>query len=113
MRFAFYEWRATLKAKITKAPSYRIYALAGGSPLRPGLILDQDKGAAIEVEVWSVPTAHFGSFVAGIPAPLGIGKIKLADGSQVAGFIYESYGIEGAQDITHLKGWRAYLASLK
>jgi allophanate hydrolase len=104
---------ATLKAKTTTAPNYRMYALAGGPPLRPGLILDQDKGDAIEVEIWSVPTANFGSFVAGIPAPLGIGKIKLADGSQVAGFICEPYGIEGAQDITHLNGWRAYLASLR
>ncbi|SBS37988.1 Allophanate hydrolase [Marinomonas spartinae] len=104
---------ATLKAKTTTAPNYRMYALAGGPPLRPGLILDKDNGDTIDVEVWSVPTQHFGSFVAGIPAPLGIGKITLADGSQVAGFICEPYGIEDAQDITHLKGWRAYLASLK
>ncbi|MBJ7554502.1 allophanate hydrolase [Marinomonas spartinae] len=104
---------ATLKAKTTTATMYRMYALAGGPPLRPGLILDKDNGNAIDVEVWSVPTQHLGSFVAGIPAPLGIGKITLADGSQVAGFICEPYGIEDAQDITHFKGWRAYLASLE
>ena len=78
---------ATLKVKTTTAPNYPIYALEGGLPLRPELILQSgngEKGEAIEVEVWSVPTANFGSFVAGIPAPLGIGKIKLADGSQVA-----------------------------
>jgi allophanate hydrolase len=104
---------AHLKTTTTTASTYRMYALAGGPPLRPGLVLDKDKGDAIEVEVWSVPAQHFGSFVAGIPAPLGIGKVALADGSQVAGFICEPYGVEGAQDITYLKGWRAYLATLK
>ncbi|MFA7555662.1 MAG: allophanate hydrolase [Spongiibacteraceae bacterium] len=108
---------ATLKTKTTTAPVYRMYALAGGPPFRPGLILESGReegisGEAIDVEVWSMPTENFGSFVAGIPAPLGIGKVLLADGSQVAGFICEPYGIEGAQDITRLKDWRAYLATL-
>ncbi|MDB4838111.1 allophanate hydrolase [Marinomonas sp.] len=108
---------AVLKAKTETAACYRMYALAGGPPLRPGLVLDNDasneqKGTAIEVEVWAVPTENFGSFVAGIPAPLGIGKVTLADGSKVSGFICEPCGIEGATEITHLKGWRAYLQSL-
>ncbi|WP_428240786.1 allophanate hydrolase [Gynuella sp.] len=105
---------ATLKAKTTTAPVYRMYALAGGPPFRPGLILDTGTGGeAIEVEIWSMPVDNFGSFVAGIPAPLGIGKIQLADGTQVTGFICEPYGIEGAQEITRFKGWRAYLESIR
>jgi allophanate hydrolase len=68
-------------------------------------------GATIEVEVWSVPAASFGSFVAGIPAPLGIGKVELDDGEKVAGFICEGYAADGAQDITALGGWRRYLDS--
>ncbi|MYM63209.1 allophanate hydrolase [Pseudomaricurvus sp. HS19] len=101
---------AVLKSKTHTAPCYRMYALAGGPPYRPGLVCDE-KGSSIEVEVWSVPAAEFGSFVAGIPAPLGIGKVRLADDSLVTGFICEPYGIEGAQEITHLGGWRSYLAS--
>ena len=93
------------------AKAYRMYALAGGPPYRPGLIRDTENGAAIAVEVWSVPAEHFGSFVAGIPAPLGIGKVELADGSWVSGFICEPYGLDGAIDITQLGSWRAYLAS--
>ncbi|MEP3350254.1 MAG: allophanate hydrolase [Marinomonas sp.] len=104
---------ATLKASTTTAASYRMYALAGGPPLRPGLVMDTENGDAIEVEVWSVPTENFGSFVAGIPAPLGIGKVTLVDGSQVSGFICEPSGIEGAKDITAFKSWRGYLESLK
>jgi allophanate hydrolase len=66
-------------------------------------------GAAIEVEVWSVPAGEFGSFVNGIPAPLTIGKVELQDGSRVAGFICEAHAAQGAQDITSLGGWRGYL----
>ncbi len=92
------------------ASCYRLIALAGGPPFRPGMIRDAERGAAIEVEVWSVPEAEFGSFVAGIPAPLGIGKLELADGRWVSGFICEPVGEAGAQDITHLGGWRRYMA---
>jgi allophanate hydrolase len=93
------------------APVYRFYTLPGGPPFRPGLIRVKEHGVAVDVEVWRVPTEHFGSFVAGIPAPLGIGKVKLADGSEVSGFICEALGVADATDISMLGGWRQYLAS--
>jgi allophanate hydrolase len=102
-----YLLRATLSA-----PHYRLFALPGGPPHRPGMIRVGGGGAAIEVEVWGVPAEHLGSFVAGIPAPLGIGKIELADGVWVSGFICEGYAAEKATDITHFGGWRAYLKAL-
>jgi len=68
-------------------------------------------GAAIAMEVWEMPATAFGSFVAGIPAPLGIGSVRLADGSSVQGFVCEAYAAEGAQDITGFGGWRSYLAA--
>ena len=93
------------------APAYRFYALAGGPPYRPGLVRATESGEQIEVEVWSVPSAQFGSFVAGIPAPLGIGKLELEDGTWVSGFICEPIGIsDSAEDITALKSWRVYMA---
>ncbi|MCW5621900.1 MAG: allophanate hydrolase, partial [Burkholderiales bacterium] len=91
------------------APRYRFYALPGGPPWRPGLIRAEG-GASIEVEVWELPAAEFGSFVAGIPAPLGIGTLELEDGSTVQGFVCEAYAAQGAQDITQLGGWRGYLS---
>ena len=91
------------------APIYRFYALPGGPPFRPGLVQVKEGGVAIDVEVWRMPMEHFGSFVAGIPAPLGIGKVKLADGSLVCGFLCESLGIADATDISALGGWRQYL----
>lgn len=102
---------ATLLDKTTTASCYRFYALAGGPPFRPGLERVADGGHAIDVEVWNVPAHRFGSFVAGIPAPLGIGKLELADGRWVPGFIAEPCGLSDAEEITELKSWRNYMAS--
>jgi len=98
-----------LLATTSTASAYRLYALAGGPPLRPGLVRDREAGQAIEVELWQLPLREFGSFVAGIPAPLGIGKVELEDGRWVCGFICEPCGVNGATEITLLGGWRAYL----
>ncbi|MFT4247877.1 MAG: allophanate hydrolase [Pseudomonas sp.] len=97
-------------AVMRSAPRYRLLALAGGPPQRPGMIRDPERGAAIEMELWSLPVSELGSFVAAIPAPLGIGKVELEDGRWVSGFICEGIGERGAQDITSLGGWRRYVA---
>jgi allophanate hydrolase len=68
-------------------------------------------GHAIAVEVWEMPAAHYGSFVALIPWPLGIGTITLADGSTVQGFACDALALNGAEDISHHGGWRAYIAA--
>jgi allophanate hydrolase len=102
---------AYLLARTRTAARYRFIALPGGPPLRPGLIRVAAEGAAIDVEVWAIPVEQVGSFIAGIPAPLGIGKLELADGSEVPGFICEGHATAGATDITPLGGWRAYLAT--
>jgi allophanate hydrolase len=98
------------------APVYRFYALPGGPPRRPGMVRVADGpgggGGAVELEVWSLPAAAVGSFLRKIPAPLGLGTISLADGSGVPGFLCESHATEGAEDITSLGGWRAYLKTL-
>ncbi|UHD15294.1 allophanate hydrolase [Thiocapsa bogorovii] len=91
------------------APRYRLYALPGGPPERPGLIRVPTDGVAIEVEVWALPQTAVGSFLGGIPAPLGLGSVELADGRWEKGFICEGFAAEGARDISELGGWRAYL----
>ncbi|HEJ6968531.1 TPA: allophanate hydrolase [Serratia marcescens] len=94
------------------APCYRLYALADTEPLKPGLARVA-QGAAIRLELWDIPLARFGEFVAEIPAPLGIGTLLLADGRRVKGFICEAWALEGATDITEFGGWRDYLAGVK
>ena len=80
-----------------------------GALERPGLVRDTNNGKAIEIEIWKIPRQEFGSFVAGIPAPLGIGKVEASDGRWLPGFICEGYAVEGAREISELGGWRQYL----
>jgi allophanate hydrolase len=103
---------ATLVRTCRTAPLYRLYALPGTEPPKPGLVREPS-GAAVEVEVWEMPLARYGSFVAGIPAPLGIGTIELDDGHRVQGFVCEGYAARGARDISDFGGWRAYLAACR
>lgn len=94
------------------ASRYRLHAL-NTTPPKPGLErTGHGDGAAIEVEVWSLPIAGFGSFVASVPAPLAIGKLELSDGTWVDGFVCEPHALAAAPDITSFRGWRRYLASL-
>jgi allophanate hydrolase len=91
--------------------AYRLYALAGQVPAKPGLIrVEPGKGGTLDVEVWKLTPAAFGSFVAAIPSPLGIGTISLSDGRGVKGFLVEAAAIVGAADITAYGGWRSYVA---
>lgn len=99
---------ATFVATASTATGYSLYALPNTVPAKPGLARDGGAGG-IEIELWDVPVAEFGSFVAAIPAPLGIGTVEIADGSTVKGFICEQYALAGAADITAFGGWRNFV----
>ena len=105
---------ATLVRAAWTAPWYRLYALPNTTPPKPGLVrvAGGDVGPGVEVEVWDMEPAAFGSFVDGVPPPLCIGTIDLEDGEPVKGFLAESYAVAGAKDITCFGGWRNYLKSL-
>jgi allophanate hydrolase len=102
---------ARLEKPARTTACYRLFALPGTTPPKPGLVRDADNGSVIDVEVWKLPVSEYGSFVAGIPSPLGIGRVELDDGEWVQGFLCESWAVHGAEEISHLGGWRAYLAS--
>ncbi len=102
--------RAVFVEATETAACYRLYALANTQPAKPG-IARGESGAAIQVELWDIPLARFGEFVAEIPAPLGIGSLELADGRLVKGFICEPAALADATDITDFKGWRRWIAS--
>lgn len=93
------------------ARGYRLYALEGTVPPKPGLVRDDTfAGPGIEVEVWAVPEDRFGSFVEAVPAPLGIGNAELESGETVKCFICEPSSLEDATEITRFGGWRSYLS---
>jgi allophanate hydrolase len=99
---------------IPTAPDYRLYALAGTTPPKPGLLrVAAESGNAIEVEVWAMPAEPFGRFVAAVPPPLSIGSIRLADGRMVKGFLVEAEATDGARDISDFGGWRNFVARPK
>lgn len=105
--------RGARKMETTQtAPRYSLYALAGTSPPKPGLVYKGDGGSAIEIELWEMPIRRFGEFVAEVPPPLAIGSVETADGRWVKGFVCEPRAINGATDISAGGGWRAYLAGL-
>ncbi len=104
------ELDARFLRKAFTTSDYKLFALPGGPPFKPGLLRVADgAGASIETEVWAMTPAAFGSFVSRIPPPLGIGTIRLADGTSPKGFLAESLALEGATDISHFGGWRAYM----
>ena len=102
---------ATFVGAFETAPEYRLYAIANSTPPKPALVHSPD-GAAIAVEVYEMGVAEFGSFVVEVPPPLAIGTVTLADGTSVKGFVAEPRALTGAEDITHLGGWRAYIAQM-
>ena len=95
--------------RVMTAPCYRFYELPTDGVRRPGLVRVPSGGAAIEVELWEIAPEALGVLMSTVPAPLAIGTVELADGSQVAGFVCEGYAADAATDITRHGGWRAYL----
>jgi allophanate hydrolase len=99
-----------LLEQVSTAADYKLYAL-DTTPPKPGMLrVAAGTGSSIELEVWALPAAAFGKFVAAIPPPLSIGTVRLADGRGVKGFIVEPADVAGARDISAFNGWRAYVA---
>ena len=101
---------ARLVARTRTAPRYRLYALPGTAPARPGMVRDE-AGASLEIEVWALPRAGWASFMEGVPPPLAIGTIETVDGQWVKGFVCEPWALAGAKEVTSFGGWRAWIAS--
>lgn len=97
-----------LLQKTRTAPLYGFYVLPGEGIKRPGLVR-QASGGNIELEIWALPAQAFGSFVAGIPPPLGIGTLVTETDDNVQGFLCEAYAVKSAVDITELGSWRVFL----
>jgi allophanate hydrolase len=94
------------------AADYRLFALAGTQPPKPGLLrVAAGSGAAIEIEIWAMPVENFGRFVAAVPPPLSIGTLSIADGRTVQGFLVEAEATTGARDISACGGWRAFISA--
>jgi len=106
--------KARLVRTVRTHADYRLYVLPNSTPPKPGLVyVPGFTGQGIELEIWAMPEDTVGTFLMGIPPPLSLGTVLLEDGTRVKGFLCEPAGIAGAEEITHLGGWRAYLQTLK
>ncbi|MEV7732704.1 allophanate hydrolase [Streptomyces sp. NPDC088921] len=101
---------ARLDRTTTTAPVYRLHALRT-TPPKPGLVHVGEGGAEIETEVWRMPAAGLGRLLSTLPRPMALGSVRLADGTDVPGFLCEPAALEDAEDITSYGGWRSYLSA--
>jgi gamma-glutamylcyclotransferase (GGCT)/AIG2-like uncharacterized protein YtfP len=97
---------STFVRETTTEPSYRLWSI---DDRHPAMVRARKGGAAVAVEVWEVPPEGLAAILLQEPPGLGIGKVKLADGTTILGVIAEPVLCEGQREITHFGGWRAYL----
>ena len=100
---------ARLVGPVLTSADYRMFALPT-TPPKPGLLRVADGGASVEGELWIVPPAALGPFLAALPEPMTLGRVRLADGSSAVGFLCEPAAVVGVPDITSHGSWRAFLA---
>ena len=99
---------ATFVREARTAPAYRLWSI---DDRHPAMIRVREGGAAIALEVWSVPPQGLAGILLKEPPGLSIGKVRLEDGSETLGVLGELALCEGQREITGYGGWRAYLAS--
>lgn len=91
------------------APRYRLWSI---NDRHPAMIRTADgTGTSVLLEVWEIPLVGLASVLAGEPAGLAIGKVLLADGTEMLGVLGEPFLVEGQREITEFAGWRAYAAA--
>jgi allophanate hydrolase len=103
----------TLVGPARTTEAYRLHALAT-TPAKPGLVRvpPAAPGTSIAGELWRLPAAGLGTFLAAVPAPMALGKVTLIDGREVTGFLVEPFAVADAPDISAYGGWRAYRAAV-
>lgn len=91
------------------AALYRMVHLDTDPP-KPGLArVGTETGMRIRGEVWLIGTAMLGDFLAALPAPMSLGKVTLADGSEVVGFGCALDAWTAGGDISHHGDWPGFL----
>ena len=98
---------ATFVREARTAPVYRLWSIGDR---HPAMVRVATGGAAIALEVWSVPAAGLTRILQQEPPGLCVGKVRLEDGDEALGVLGEPILCEGQRDITAHGGWRAYVA---
>lgn len=99
---------ATFVREVQTEPAYRLWSI---NDRHPAMVRVKTGGVAVAAEVWAVPPEGLASILLKEPPGLSIGKVTLADGSEVLGVLGEPILCEGQKEITQFGGWRAYKAN--
>jgi hypothetical protein len=89
------------------APCYRLWSIGDR---HPAMIRTTDgRGTSVLLEVWEIPLVGLAAVLAKEPAGLAIGKVLLADATEVLGVVGEPFLVENEREITEFTGWRPYI----
>ncbi|MBE9042962.1 glutamyl-tRNA amidotransferase [Pleurocapsales cyanobacterium LEGE 10410] len=99
---------ATFVREAQTEPTYRLFSI---NDIHPAMMRVKEGGKAIAVEVWAVPPAGLAKILLQEPPGLCIGKVRLADGSEVLGVVGEAICCQSGKEITQYGGWRNYITN--
>ncbi len=103
---------ARLVGEVRTRKGYRLLARGAAAPFNPGLVETADgTGASIAGELYALSEAAVASLAALVRAPIRLGRVRLEDGREVNGYLCDPAAAVTARDVSHLGGWRAFLAT--
>lgn len=94
---------------VREAKTEACYRLWSINDIHPAMLKVAAGGAAVAVEIWTIPPAGLAAILLSEPPGLSIGKVQLEDGLEVLGILGEPLLCNGQADITNFGGWRNYL----
>jgi hypothetical protein len=98
---------ATFVRETSTEACYRLWSI---NDRHPAMIRVETGGAAVIVELWRLSAEGLASVLLKEPPGLSIGKVKLADGTEVLGVLAEPVLCQGQREITQFGGWRPYIS---
>jgi allophanate hydrolase len=98
--------------ELVTTPRYRMTVL-DTVPVKPAIVrvAEGSAGAALSGHRWLLSPAALGTFLAGLPAPMQLGKVEFADGSWRTAFGCDGAAAAGGRDISSYGSWTAAAAA--
>jgi allophanate hydrolase len=97
--------------ELTTSAHYRM-ALLPSVPPKPAITrLPDGAGTALKAHRWLLSPAALGRFLAGLPAPMQLGKVEFDDGTWRTSFGCDGAAAAAGTDISQYGGWAAAVAA--
>ena len=97
--------------ELTTSAQYRM-ALLPSTPPKPAITrISNGAGVALKAHRWVLSPAALGRFLAGLPAPMQLGKVEFDDGTWRTSFGCDGAAAAAGTDISQYGGWAAAVAA--